>query len=119
LVEQGWPCQASSPPTISSCLKTVTVCAITLAACALEGAHRNAGFQGTSLHILVQMVANGLGVTLVPRMALAAGILRGLGLAAVPFKDGPSRQIGLAWRTTSGREFIFRELAEVPATSAG
>ena len=90
-----------------------------LAACALEGAQRNAGFQGTSLHTLVQMVANGLGVTLVPRMALAAGILRGLGLAAVPLKDGPSRQIGLAWRTTSGREFIFRELAEVLATSAG
>ena len=38
-----------------------------LAACSLEGARRNSGFQGTSLHTLVQMAANGLGVTLVPR----------------------------------------------------
>jgi LysR family transcriptional regulator, hydrogen peroxide-inducible genes activator len=34
-----------------------------LAACALEGARRNVAFQGTSLQTLVQMVANGLGVT--------------------------------------------------------
>ena len=35
-----------------------------LSACSLEGARRNSGFQGTSLHTLIQMTANGLGVTL-------------------------------------------------------
>ena len=34
----------------------------------LEGARRNAGFQGTSLHTLVQMVDNGLGTTLLPQL---------------------------------------------------
>ena len=83
-----------------------------LAACALEGANRNTGFQGTSLHTLVQMVANGLGVTLLPQMALDAGILRGLDLPVVPLEgDAPSRRIGLAWRRSSGRKETFRRLA--------
>ncbi|AWK89727.1 hydrogen peroxide-inducible genes activator [Azospirillum thermophilum] len=84
-----------------------------LAACALEDGRRNATFQGTSLHTLVQMVANGLGVTLLPQMALDSGILRGLDLVARPL-DGhrPFRRIGLVWRRTSGRKEAFRRLAE-------
>jgi LysR family hydrogen peroxide-inducible transcriptional activator len=85
-----------------------------LAACSLEGARRNAGFQGTSLHTLVQMAASGLGVTLVPDMAVAAGILRGLDLAAVPLADeAAARKIALAWRPSSGRKVLFRRLAGV------
>jgi LysR family hydrogen peroxide-inducible transcriptional activator len=85
-----------------------------LAACALEGARRNVAFQGTSLLTLVQMVANGLGITLVPQMAIDAGLLRGLDLVAVPL-DGetPWRRIALAWRPTSGRRETFRRLASV------
>lgn len=83
-----------------------------LAACALEGSRRSAAFQSTSLHTLVQMVANGLGVTLLPQMALDAGILRGLDLSVVPLNDdAPSRRIGLVWRRTSGRKETFRRLA--------
>ena len=83
-----------------------------LAACALEGARRNIAFQGTSLHTLVQMVANGLGVTLVPQMAVDAGILRGLDVAVAPLEgDAPSRMIALAWRRTSGRKETFRRVA--------
>lgn len=82
-----------------------------LAACALEGARRNSGFQGTSLHTLVQMSANGLGVTLVPEMALDAGILRGLNLVAIPMEeDAPPREIALAWRPSSSRKQMFRQL---------
>ncbi len=85
-----------------------------LAACSLEGARRNAGFQGTSLHTLVQMAANGLGVTLVPEMAVAAGILRGLDLAAVPLaEEGSARGIALVWRPSSSRKILFRRLASV------
>ncbi len=82
-----------------------------LAACHLEGARRNESIQGTSLHTLVQMVANGLGVTLLPQMALDAGILRGLDLEARPLAGkSSSRQIGLAWRRTSARKETFRRL---------
>ena len=87
-----------------------------LAACQLEGARRNASFQGTSLQTLVQMVANGLGVTLLPQLALDAGILRGLDLAVVPLADdAPPRRIGLVWRRTSGRRETFGRLAEALA----
>jgi LysR family hydrogen peroxide-inducible transcriptional activator len=91
-----------------------------LAACALEGARRNVAFQGTSLHTLVQMVANGLGVTLLPRMAVEAGVLRGLDLTAVPLdSETPYRRIGLAWRRTSGRKQTFRLLAAALAQALG
>ncbi len=68
-------------------------------------------FQGTSLHTLVQMVANGLGVTLLPQMAVELGILRGLNLVVRPL-DGerPFRRIALVWRRTSGRKETFRRL---------
>ncbi|HYH37449.1 MAG TPA: hydrogen peroxide-inducible genes activator [Azospirillum sp.] len=84
-----------------------------LAACALEDAPRNAAFQGTSLHTLVQMVANGLGVTLLPQMALDSGILRGLDVEVRPLAgENPSRRIGLVWRRSSGRKATFRRLAD-------
>ncbi len=84
-----------------------------LAACSLQAGRRNATFQGTSLHTLVQMVANGLGVTLLPQMALDAGILRGLDVAVRPLEgDHPFRRIGLVWRRTSGRKETFVRLAE-------
>ena len=79
----------------------------------MEGARRNAAFQGTSLQTLVQMVANGLGLTLLPQMALDSGILRGLELKALPLGgDAPHRHIGLVWRKSSGRKETFRQLAK-------
>jgi LysR family hydrogen peroxide-inducible transcriptional activator len=84
-----------------------------LTACNLEGARRNVAFQGTSLHTLVQMVANGLGVTLVPQMALDAGILRGLELETIPLAgEVQSRRIGLVWRRTAARKATFRAVGE-------
>lgn len=84
-----------------------------LAACELESARRNTAFNGTSLHTLAQMVANGLGVTLMPQMALDSGIVRGLDVAVRPMVDGTShRRIGLAWRRTSARKETFRQLGE-------
>ncbi|MEH2509183.1 DNA-binding transcriptional LysR family regulator [Nitrobacteraceae bacterium AZCC 1564] len=83
-----------------------------LAACSLEGARRNTAFQGTSLYTLVQMVANGLGVTLLPQMALDSGILRGLPLSVVPFEgEAPLRRICLVWRRAMGRKETFQNLA--------
>ncbi|SMF92054.1 LysR family transcriptional regulator, hydrogen peroxide-inducible genes activator [Azospirillum oryzae] len=84
-----------------------------MAACALDATPHNTAFEGTSLHTLVQMVANGLGVTLLPQMAVDSGILRGLDLAVRPLAGGrPGRRIALAWRRTSGRKETFQRLAE-------
>jgi LysR family transcriptional regulator, hydrogen peroxide-inducible genes activator len=76
-------------------------------------AMRAGRFQATSLHTLVQMVDNGLGVTVLPKMAIDAGILRGLGLEVRPFSSPrASRRIALAWRKTSRRGDEFRMLGE-------
>ena len=68
---------------------------------------------GTSLHTLVQMVDNGLGVTMLPEMALEAGILKGTNVIARPL-DSPAatRDIALIWRKNSPRENDFKLLAE-------
>jgi LysR family transcriptional regulator, hydrogen peroxide-inducible genes activator len=91
-----------------------------LAACELEGARRNVAFQGTSLHTLVMMAANGLGVTLVPEMALAAGIIGGLDLHAGALEgDNPARRIALVWRRGAGRKETYRRMAIVLRQALG
>ena len=68
---------------------------------------------GTSLHTLVQMVDNGLGMTLLPEMALTAGILEGTGVIARPLDAAhPARRIALVWRRGSPRDKEFQLLAE-------
>jgi LysR family hydrogen peroxide-inducible transcriptional activator len=67
---------------------------------------------GTSLHTLVQMVDNGLGLTFVPGMAIEAGILSGTGVDAKPLRsEHPYRRIALIWRRSSPRESEFQMLA--------
>jgi LysR family transcriptional regulator, hydrogen peroxide-inducible genes activator len=84
-----------------------------LAACNRPELRAEAAMLGTSLHTLVQMVGNGLGLTLVPEMAVAAGLLDGSGAAARPLEaDHPSRRIALIWRKGSPRDKEFRLLAE-------
>lgn len=84
-----------------------------LAACNRPELRAEAAMMGTSLHTLVQMVDNGLGMTMVPEMALEAGILQGTRVVARPLEaDHPSRQIALVWRKNSPREKEFRLLAE-------
>jgi LysR family hydrogen peroxide-inducible transcriptional activator len=68
----------------------------------------------TSLATLVQMVAGGLGVTLLPQMAQESGILAGTDLVCRSLGEGaPSRTIGLAWRAASPCKAEFRLLGEV------
>jgi len=70
-----------------------------------------AAFQATSLHTIVQMVENGLGITVLPKMAIDAGILRGTKLDFRPFSSPrASRRIALVWRATSQRGEEFRRL---------
>lgn len=70
-------------------------------------------FQATSLHTLVQMVVGGAGLTLLPQMAVDAGITRGTGLALRPLAAKPaSRHIGMCWRPSSPRKQDFALLTE-------
>ncbi|GIX15911.1 MAG: LysR family transcriptional regulator [Rhodothalassiaceae bacterium] len=83
-----------------------------LAACSLPGVDPARSILGTSLLTLVQMVDNGLGVTLLPEMAVDGGILAGTGVRVVPLADPQAaRVIGLIWRKGSPRREEFRRLA--------
>lgn len=84
-----------------------------LAACNRPELRASATMIGTSLHTLVQMVDNGLGVTMLPEMALDAGILNGTQVVARPLKAlNASREIALVWRKNSPRSDEFRMLAQ-------
>jgi LysR family hydrogen peroxide-inducible transcriptional activator len=84
-----------------------------LAVCNRPELRAEAAMLGTSLHTTVQMVGNGLGVTIVPAMALEAGILEGTGVTARPLgAEHAYRRIALIWRKGSPREKDFRLLSE-------
>lgn len=85
-----------------------------LAACGLPGAGSD-GFAATSLHTLVQMVAGGLGVTLLPRLAVEGGVLNGTSVVLKPLATPQGRDLGLAWRARSPRAAEFRSLARMVA----
>lgn len=90
-----------------------------LAACNRPELRAEARMMGTSLHTLVQMVDNGLGMTMLPEMAIEAGILEHTGIVARPLDaDHPARTIALVWRKNSPREKDFRLLAEALQTAA-
>ena len=83
-----------------------------LAACKRPELRAGATMMGTSLHTLVQMVDNGLGLTFIPQMAVAAGLLDGTRVTALPLAtDHGSRRIALAWRRSSPREEEFKLLS--------
>ena len=82
-----------------------------LAACNRPELRAGATMMGTSLHTLVQMVDNGLGLTFIPQMAVTAGLLDGTRITALPLTaDHGSRRIALAWRKSSPREQEFKML---------
>lgn len=85
-----------------------------LAACRLaEASPASERLQATSLHTLTQMVAGGMGVTLLPQMAVDAGLAKGAGITATRLDDpGAKRRIGFAWRPSSPRKAEFRKLGE-------
>ena len=73
----------------------------------------NDDFRASSLTTLVQMVAGGLGVTLLPEMAIALECGPSRNLKAIPFESpAPERTIGLAFRASSVRAGEFETLAQ-------
>ena len=81
--------------------------------CKSAGMTEYADFRATSLGTLLQMVGVGLGVTLLPEMAVEVEARSNRGVVYRAFDEGgPSRQIGLAWRKSSARAEEFRALGE-------
>ena len=90
----------------------------TLPLCDAGGAEERGGFRASSLATICQMVAADLGVTLLPELAVERELAAAPELCAVPFgADGPSRQVGLAWRSRSPRAEEFRALGQTLAAA--
>jgi LysR family transcriptional regulator, hydrogen peroxide-inducible genes activator len=71
-------------------------------------------FGASSLATIVQMVANGYGVTLLPEMAIESEIHRGGDIRLLRFPaPEPKREIGLAWRKTSPRKDEFAQFGKL------
>lgn len=86
-----------------------------LAACGRPELRADPGARGTSLVTLVQMVAGRLGQTLIPKLALDAGVIEGSGLIARPLTGGAARTVALVWRRGSPRSAEFRLLGNALA----
>ena len=60
----------------------------------------------------MQMVGVGIGITLIPEMAVRSHLFDGLNVSMVPLSRSASkRSIGLTWRNASRRKGEFRTLA--------
>ncbi|HEV7319867.1 MAG TPA: LysR substrate-binding domain-containing protein [Ensifer sp.] len=82
-----------------------------LAVCSTAGKRRLVSFGATSMTTLLQMVANGMGMTLIPEIAIATEASRNA-IRIVPFAaPEPAREIGLVWRRSSPRERDMDALA--------
>ncbi|SNS30587.1 hydrogen peroxide-inducible genes activator [Antarctobacter heliothermus] len=68
-------------------------------------------FAATSLPTLIAMVEEGLGITLLPQLALDAGATRGHQVQLTDLPQACPRQVGLAWRRSSAQAGLFRAVA--------
>jgi len=84
-----------------------------LAVCHLAGAQETSGFQATSLETLRQMVAAGVGITLLPLLAVQPPVTSPANLHLLPFSgdNRPSRHIGMVWRRSSAMSHFLPQLA--------
>jgi len=88
-----------------------------LSVCHLAGASERGGFRATSLETLRQMVAAGVGMTLLPELAVQSPVS---GVAIRRFEQPrPTRRIAMCWRLSHPARSFFPEIAtlfrELPA----
>ena len=81
-----------------------------LSVCRLSGASERTGFRATSLETLRQMVAAGVGITLLPELSVHEPVPRYGGVELVRFRSpAPNRRIAMFWRGSSPYgEFLGR-----------
>ena len=86
----------------------------TLSYCHMMTREARESFGASSLATIVQMVANGYGITLLPEMAIATEVHRGGDIRLLRFPaPEPKREIGLAWRKTSPRKDEFMQFGKL------
>jgi len=86
-----------------------------LSACKLPTTIQRTSVQGTSLYTLIEMVAGGLGITLIPEMAIHSDMVQHADICLRPLaaKDNkPMRELGLVWRPSYKRIETLEHLAE-------
>ena len=74
---------------------------------------RDESFAATSLYTLIAMVGEGLGITLLPELAIDAGVTRGSTVKLIQLKGACPRRAVLAWRPSSVRAADFEALAHI------
>ncbi len=91
-----------------------------LSVCQLAGGGERRGFRATSLETLRQMVAAGVGMTLLPELATIPPVAASEDVVLVPFADPvPRREVALYWRRSSAFRDFLPDLADVIARSSG
>jgi len=86
----------------------------TLQACGRAQVASAEGLEATSLLTLVQMVESGLGLALVPELAIQAGLLASSRLVARPLASpAPKRTVALVARPSTARALEFSALADL------
>jgi LysR family hydrogen peroxide-inducible transcriptional activator len=90
-----------------------------LSFCNLQSSPPREMLDASSLSTLVQMVGAGIGVTLIPEMAVAVE-MRSASVSVVRFKNPqPSRTIGMVWRKTSPLARQLVQISDVVCLAAG
>jgi LysR family transcriptional regulator, hydrogen peroxide-inducible genes activator len=90
-----------------------------LSFCNMQSSPPREVLDASSLSTLVQMVSAGIGVTLIPEMAVAVET-RSAQVSVARFKNPqPSRTIGMVWRKTSPLASQLLQISEVICLSAG
>jgi LysR family hydrogen peroxide-inducible transcriptional activator len=89
-----------------------------LAGCRLKNHKKIHTFGANSLQMLVQMVDSDIGVTILPQMAIDAGILNNTAIDYVPLPINRFyRDIGFAWRRGHSRRPLLTEIIQRIAAS--
>jgi len=90
-----------------------------LSFCKMQSSPPREVLDASSLSTLVQMVGAGIGVTLIPEMAVAVET-RSAPVSVARFRNPqPSRTIGMVWRRTSPLARQLQQISEVVCLSAG
>ncbi len=84
-----------------------------LSACQLPVSAQRKSVQATSLYTLIEMVASGLGITLIPQMAINSDMVRHAEIELRPLQgeQQAQREIGLVWRPSFRRTSALEQLA--------
>ena len=85
-----------------------------LEVCSLAGAGEKEGFRATSLETLRQMVAAGVGITLLPMLAVTPPVPNSPSIKLLSFKNPPpTRRLAMVWRRSSAMGPFLHDLAGI------